>query len=48
MAKTRVKGRQAGNHANAMGGANDAVINPQNTDEGRTSGGGSSGGSSGM
>jgi hypothetical protein len=49
MAKTRVKGRQAGNHVKAMGGSNDAVINPPNTDEGRTSGGGgSSGGSSGM
>jgi hypothetical protein len=47
MAKTRVKGRQAGNHANAMGGSNDAVIHPQNTDEGRTSGGGGSGGGSG-
>jgi hypothetical protein len=53
MAKTRVKGRQAGNHANAMGGSNAAVIKPQNTDEGRTGGGGGgggggSGGSSGM
>jgi hypothetical protein len=47
MAKTRVKGRQAGNHANAMGGSNAAVFNPQSTDEGRSSGGGSSGGSSG-
>jgi hypothetical protein len=45
MAKTRVKGRQAGDHANAMGGANHAVVNPQNTDEGRTSGGGGGGGS---
>lgn len=45
MAKSSVKGRQAGNHANAIGGSNNAVINRQNTDEGRTSGGG--GGSSG-
>jgi hypothetical protein len=48
MATTRVKGRQAGNHANAMGRSNAAVFNPQNTDEGRSSGGGSSGGGSGM
>jgi hypothetical protein len=44
MAKSSVKGRQSGNHANATGGSNDAVINRQNTDEGRTSGGGSGGG----
>jgi hypothetical protein len=44
MAKTHVKGRQAGNHSNAMDGTNHAVINPQNTDEGRTSGGGGGGG----
>jgi hypothetical protein len=48
MAKTRVKGGQAGNHAHAMGGSSNAVIDPPNTDEGRTSGGGGGGGGSGM
>ena len=48
MAKTRAHGSQAGNRANAIGGSNAAVSNPQNSDEGRTSGGGSSGGGSGM
>jgi uncharacterized membrane protein YgcG len=45
MAKTRVKARHAGNHVKATTGAShNAVFDPQNTDEGRSSGGGSSGG----
>jgi hypothetical protein len=48
MAKTRAHGGQAGNRTNAVGGSNAAVTNPQNSDEGRTSGGGGSGGGSGM
>jgi hypothetical protein len=47
MAKTRTKSSQAHNRINPMGGSNAAVINSQNTDEGRTSGGGGSGGGSG-
>jgi hypothetical protein len=47
MAKAHAKAGQAGNRFNAMGGSNAAVINPQNSDEGRTSGGGG-GGSGGM
>jgi hypothetical protein len=40
IAKTRVKRGRADNQINPMGGSNAAVINPQNSDEGRTSGGG--------
>jgi hypothetical protein len=47
MARTHAKAGQAGNRFNAMGGSNAAVINPQNSDEGRTSGGGGGGGGSG-
>ena len=47
MAKSHAKASQAGNRFNAMDGSNAAVINPQNSDEGRTSGGGG-GGSGGM
>jgi hypothetical protein len=47
MARTHAKPSQAGNRFNAMGGSNAAVINPQDSAEGRSSGGGS-GGSGGM
>jgi hypothetical protein len=50
MAKTHAKASQAGNRFNAMGSSNAAVINPQDSTEGRTSGGGggSGGGAGGM
>jgi hypothetical protein len=47
MAKTHAKASQAGNRFNATAGSNAAVINPQDSAEGRTSGGGG-GGAGGM
>ena len=47
MAKTHAKASQAGNRFNATGGSNAAVIDPQDSAEGRTSGGGG-GGAGGM
>jgi hypothetical protein len=48
MAKTSSKGGQAGKRVNPMPGSNAAVINPQDSAEGRTSGGGGGGGGGGM
>jgi hypothetical protein len=45
MAKTHPKSGKAGNRVNPMAGSNAGASTPQNSDEGRTSGGGGSGGS---
>jgi hypothetical protein len=47
LVKPRTKGSQAG-HRDTVGGANAAVINPQDSAEGRTGGGGAAGGGGGM
>ena len=47
MAKTHAKASRAGSRFNATGGSNAAVINPQDSAEGRTSGGGGGGGGGG-
>jgi hypothetical protein len=47
MARTHAKASQPGNRLNAMGSSNAAVIHPQDSAEGRTSGGGGGGGGSG-